>query len=1039
MLAARYKLILAGVMIFYYIKGAFQPESFIKKCDIKGDKMTKNILRSLLGIPLVLFFIFNPSILRAEEIEPELFEGLHIRTIGPAVMSGRVVDLAVVEKDPVVFYVASATGGMWKTENNGVTFKPVFQNQAVHSIGAAAVHQKETQIVWVGTGERANRQSSSWGNGVYKSADGGKTWKHMGLKETRHIGRIVMHPDDPNILYVAAMGHLWGPNPERGLYRSRDGGETWEKILYVDPDTGVADVAVDPGNPNILYAAAYQRRRRPYGFHGGGPGSGLFKSVDGGVTWEELTSGLPERDKGRIGISIFRRDPKIVYVCVEQGWRYNASTAYNERRAGIYRSENRGETWTHMSDWNPRPMYASQILVDPNDDQRIYMQNSFSYSDDGGKTFTRARQSLHGDDRILWVDPADSRHLIKGDDGGVGISYDKAETWLYVTSLPLSQFYRVSVDMRKPYWIYGGLQDNGSWAGPSAVYRRSGILNEDWIKTGGGDGFVNLVDPEDPNTLYTESQYLGLNRFDLKTRESRDIRPGDPKGHIGARRNWDAWGPGEPEPELGNAMAPANWDGPFIISPHNPKILYAGTEQLWKSTDGGYSWASLGNLTTGVDRRELKIMGQRAEETTPSLDDGIPYYPTLTAIAESPLREGLLYAGTDDGCLKISLDGGASWRNEAPDILGLPEGPWISGIEPSRFEEGTVYVAVNNYRNNDYANYLYKSADFGQTWASITGDLPPERVLRTLREDLRNPDLLFLGTELGLFFTLDGGRHWLPLKNNMPTAAFNDLVIHPRDNDLVLGTHGRGIWILDNIACLQELTPEVLASPAHIFSIETAEMIRYARERGHTGDMIFHGENPPAGAVIDYYLKQEMDKKNISLNVLDHRNQKVAELDPKRSKGINRVVWNFRYDSIPGPDLGEEEPSSSLRGPLVVPGLYKVRLEAGLEAGAAVKTRTFRVKEDPRMEIPFDERKEWTLSLLDIAGLYRRASQALEAFSQKAGKEQNPEEEEKGRMLRELNSRIASLYYQVSSWTGRMTRDQQSQLEYFKEMLSQLK
>lgn len=996
-------------------------------------------------VPLVLYFPSIFSSLHAEEPGPDLFDGLHIRNIGPAVMSGRIVDLAVVEEDPVIFYVASATGGLWKTENNGVTFMPVFQNQPVHSIGDAAVHQVKTDVVWVGTGERANRQSSSWGNGLYKSEDGGGTWRHMGLKETRHIGRIALHPKDPDIVYVAAMGHLWGPNSERGLYRSRDGGQFWEKILYIDEDTGVVDVAVDPDKPEILYAAAYQRRRRPYGFHGGGPGSGLFKSTDGGDTWTELTQGLPESDKGRIGISIYRRNPDIVYVCVEQGWRYNASTAYNERRAGIYRSEDKGATWTHMSDWNPRPMYASQILVDPNDDQRIYMQNSFSYSDDGGQTFTRVRQSLHSDDRILWVDPQDSRHLIKGDDGGVGISYDRAATWLYVTSLPVSQFYRISVDMRKPYWIYGGLQDNGSWAGPSAVYRRSGILNEDWIKTGGGDGFVNLVDPEDPDTLYTESQYLGLSRFDLTTRESRDIRPGDPKGHISARRNWDAWGPGLPEPELGNAMAPANWDGPFIISRHHPKTLYAGTDQLWKSADGGYSWTSLGNFTTGIDRREMTIMDQRADETTASLDDGIPYYPTITVIAESPLQPEILYAGTDDGCFHFSIDGGETWRNTAPDMPGLPENAWFSGIEPSRFAEGTVYVTVNNYRNDDYKNYLYKSTDFGRTWMSILGDMPEERVLRILREDPRNPDLLFAGSELGLFFTLDGGRHWLALKNNMPTTAFNDLIIHPRDNDLILGTHGRGIWILDNIACLQELTPEVISSPVHLFSIETAEMIRYAREKGHTGDMIFKGENPPAGAVIDYYLKSEPGEDDIRITVLDHNHQQVAELDPKRGKGINRVIWDLRYDAVPGPNLGEEERRRDLQGPVVVPGIFTVKLETG----GLSKTKTFRVKEDPRIKVPFDERKEWTRSLLDIAEIYKKSSRELEAM--KAWKEQQSDStgkrrqtlsekaEKLERMLRELNNRIASLYYQVSSWTGRLTKDQREQMKYFSDTLSELK
>ncbi|MBS3817890.1 hypothetical protein KGY73_00060 [bacterium] len=1003
--------------------------------------------RLVLSFLFSFIFIFHLGLF-SQGLQKKHIENLEMRTIGPAVMSGRIVDLAVVEKDPYIFYVASATGGLWKTTNNGVTFEPVFQNQGTHSIGDVVVHQDETNIIWVGTGERANRQSSSWGDGLYKSMDGGKSWTHMGLSETHHIGRIVLHPEDPNKVYVAAMGHLWGPNKERGLYRSEDGGKSWEKVLYIDEDTGVVDVAVDPSQPNILYAAAYQRRRRPFGFHGGGPGSGLYKSTDGGDSWKELTQGLPEGDKGRIGISIYRKDPRIIYVCVEQGYRYNASTAYHERRAGIYRSEDRGENWKHMSDWNPRPMYASQILVDPNDDQRIYMENRFSYSVDGGKTFKSPNQSLHGDDRILWVNPNDSRHLIKGDDGGVGISYDQGKTWLYITSLPVSQFYRVSVDMRKPYWVYGGLQDNGSWAGPSATYRRSGILNEDWIKTGGGDGFVNLINPEDKNTLYVESQYLGLSRLDLESREDRSIRPGDPHGHIRARRNWDAWGPGLPEPELGNAMAPANWDAPFVVSHHNPQTIYAGTNKLWKSSDGGYTWSSLGNLTTGINRRDLRIMGQRAKETTPSLDDGIPYYPTLTAIAESPLKQGLLYVGTDDGNLQVSRDDGKTWKNVSGQLPDFPQNGWIADIEASRFDEGTVYVVVNNYRNDDYKNYLYKSSDFGESWTSLVGDLPPERVLRRIREDTRNPELLFVGAELGMYFSIDGGNHWVELENNMPTAAFNDMVIHPRDNDLVMATHGRGIWILDNIACLQELNEKVLASRAHLFSIEPAEMIRYTREKGHTGDMIFRGENPPRGAVIDYYLKEKESEEDVRLDILDTQGSKIVGLKPSTKKGINRVVWDLRHSDIKGPLLdknSDEEDRRTFSGPLVIPGLYKARLQVG----EVIEEKTFRVKEDPRIQQPMDTRKEWTQTLLSIAELYENSSPGVEAFHKVKKKvdeissdaiEDSVKEniEEMDRKYKELNQRIATLYYEVSGWTGRMTGDQQSQMDYYRQMLEKL-
>lgn len=1003
-----------------------------------------------------LFVLCMPLLAQAQAPSPEIFKDLQFRTIGPAVMSGRIVDLAVVEKDPYIFYVASATGGLWKTTNNGVTFEPVFEREGTHSIGDVVVHQKADSIVWVGTGERANRQSSSWGDGVYKSMDGGATWANMGLEDSHHIGRIVMHPEDPSIVFVAAMGHLWGPNEERGLYKTTDGGLSWNRTLYVDAETGVVDVAMDPSDPSILYAATYQRQRRAYGFHGGGPGSGLYKSTDGGETWIELTDGLPFGPKGRIGISIYRSDPSIVYASVEQGYQYNASTRYGERRAGVYRSEDKGKTWALQSDWNPRPMYASQILVDPSDDQRIYMVNSFSYSDDGGKTFTVPRQSLHGDDRIVWVNPTDSRHVIKGDDGGLGISYDRAKTWLYVTSLPVSQFYRVSVDMRDPYWVYGGLQDNGSWAGPNATYRNRGILNEDWIKTGGGDGFVNLVHPTDENTLFNESQYLGLGRLDLKTKRRRSIRPDDPKGRIGPRRNWDAWGPGTPEPELGNAMAPANWDGPFIISAHDPHTIYAGTNILWKSTDGGDGWTALGDLTTGVNRRNLPIMGEIPNDTTLSLDDGIPYYPTLTVVAESPLRPGLLYVGTDDGNLQVSQDDGQSWTEVSERLPGLPESSWISAIEVSRFAEGTVYVAINNYRNDDYANYVYRSEDHGESWIPITNGLPEERVARIIKEDPRAPHLLYLGTELGLFLSFDQGGNWIPFQNNLPTVAVNDLVVHPRDNDLVLGTHSRGIWIFDNLTPLQEASAESLEADAHLFSLAPATMIRYTRERGHAGDMIFYGENPPDGAIIDYHLREPVSAEDISLTVLHGDGTLIRELRPDTTEGVHRILWDFRYARLAGlpiDTINVEEGGTPPRrrpgpeGAQVLPGLYRVQLTVS----GAVYERPVRVLPDPRETVELEERKAWQQSLFAITSLYEAVLseyesvvplqwhvEKLRADSISFNEDAAVAIEDVSELYEELLRRVRVLYGQVDGWIGPLTADQQAQETYFRDMLDQL-
>jgi photosystem II stability/assembly factor-like uncharacterized protein len=965
-------------------------------------------------------------------LDPDLLKGLRLRNIGPANMSGRIVDIAVVESDPYVFYVASATGGLWKTTDNGVTFKPVWEKESVHSIGCLAIFQPNPEILWLGSGERANRQSSSWGDGVYKSSDGGESWTNLGLGDSHHIGRIATHPTDPEVVYVAAMGRLWGPNRERGLYKTDDGGKTWKQILFLDEDTGVVDVAVDPREPQIVYAAAYQRRRQAFGFHGSGPGSALYKSTDGGASWRKLSRDLPEGDKGRMGISIYRRDPRIVYVCIEQGLRYNASTEYGEYRAGVYRSEDRGESWKQMSTWNPRPMYASQILVDPNDDQRVYMMNNYSYSEDGGKTFKDVEQSLHGDDRILWVNPRDSRHLIKGDDGGVGISYDRGLKWLYLTALPVSQFYRVAVDMRRPFWVYGGLQDNGSWAGPSATYHSWGILNEDWVRTGGGDGFFSVPDPSDDRTVYVNSQYLGLTRFDLVSREARSIRPVGKEGEAPKLGNW-----GPPPPRVGKYTAPANWDAPFIVSPHDPKTVYAGMRVLWKSSDRGDSWTSLGDLTNRIDRSELTIMGQRPTASVGSLDDGVPYFSTITALAESPLSPGLVYVGTDDGNLQVSRDGGASWSNLASRIPGLPRMSWVADVVPSRFRAGRVYLAFDNHRHNDFNNYLYLSDDYGQSWTSIAEGLPPRRVIRSVGEDTRNENLLFVGTEFGLFLSIDAGRHWTELRNNLPTMAFNDFVIHPRDNDLVLATHNRGIWILDNLASLQELTPQVLGAEAHLFPVEPAEMIRYSNPKAHAGDMIFKGENPPAGAIIDYYLREKTES-DLVLSIHDAQGAEILQLEPSKERGINRVVWNLRYPALAPPAfryMGSERTPAAPPGPFVIPGRYTARLKVR----GKTYEQSFEVREDPRIEVSAEERREWTESLLLVYEMYKKVTGLMEKAKEAAEAPRAPAEaKELHQTFVELQHRLGTLYGALNGYTGRPTADQRAQQDYFSALVKEL-
>jgi photosystem II stability/assembly factor-like uncharacterized protein len=961
--------------------------------------------------------------------------GLRLRNIGPATMSGRFVDMDVVESNPYTMYVASATGGMFRTTDNGITWTPVFEREAVHSIGDVAIYQPDPNIIWVGTGERANRQSVGWGDGIYKSADGARTWTNVGLKTSMHIGRIVTHPSNPAIVYVAAQGSVWGPGGERGLYRTMDGGKTWQRTLHVDDDTGVTDVAMDSLDPNVLYAASYQRRRSAFGFNGGGPGSALWKSTDAGATWTKLTgNGLPEGEYGRIGISVYRKDPRVVMVSIEQGSRYNASTAYIDRKAGLYRSNDAGKTWRFMSNWNPRPMYASQPTIDPQDDRRVYMLNAYSFSDNGGESFTAPNTTTHGDDRFVWVNPKDSRHMIKLDDGGIGISFDRGLKFLYVQSLPVSQYYRVAVDNERPYNIYGGLQDNGCWKGPSASWTSSGILNEHWSRLCGGDGFFAVPDPTNSRIVFSSSQFLGLGRNDTRTWQGQDIRPGDAQGAIGDRRNWNTWGKNVPEQVLGNAMHPANWDSPIALSPFDPATIYAGAKHLFRSRDRGTTWEDLGDMTTGVDRATLPLMGRKADETVLSIDDGVPYYPGIVSIALSPLTKGLMYVGTDDGRLRMSADDGKTWTDLQDRLPGAPKASWFGGIEASRHNGGTVYVAMDNHRSNDRGNYIYKSADGGKTFTAIAGDMPAGRVVRTIREDVKNPNLLFAGTEIGLFFSPNGGTNWIELKNNMPTLAHNDLAIHPRDNDLVLGTHGRGIWILDKINALQELTPQVMASSAHLFTVTPAYQIRQTNLKAHTGDMWYRGENPANGALVDYWLSAAGTTPVVTVHHAS--GQVVNTLRATSARGVNRAVWNLREADVPlraGFGGGDDAPApAGMPGPLVMPGVYTIRMVAG---GRTIEQKV-EVREDPRIDVTPADRKLWTDTLSQVAALARAFGPVNDRIQK--GPATGAEAADVKRQSRELVSRITGLYGALGRWTGAPTKDQMSRLAYYTTMVKTL-
>ena len=895
--------------------------------------------RFLLAGGLSLVLLISLGAAKTKKTSQDLFtesiiDGLQWRCIGPANMGGRIDDFAVVEKNPHIIYVATASGGVWKTINNGVTWEPIFDDQSTSTTGDVTVAPSNPDIVWVGTGEPNNRQSSSWGNGVYKTTDGGQTWKNMGLRDTHHIGRIIIHRTDPDIVYVAALGHLWGSNPERGLFKTTDGGQTWVKAKFIDENTGFVDVAMDPESPTTLYAAAYQRRRRAWGFNGGGPGSGLYKTTDGGQTWVKLTKGLPNGVTGRIGIDIYRSNPNIVYAIIEH------------QKGGVFRSEDKGLTWRRMSSTNPRPMYYSQIRIDPNNDQRIWVLGARMYvSEDGGKNFrTDYVREIHGDHHAMWINPQNSDHMIVGSDGGIYLSYDRGRTWDFVNSLPLGQFYEVGFDMRDPYYIYGGLQDNGSWGGPSATFYRVGITNEDWFRIGGGDGFYVQVDPADHTIIYAESQNGNLFRFGLKTGESKSIRPQS-----------------EDEKETYRF----NWNCPILISPHDSQTIYYGGNKLFKSSDRGETWVASIDLTTQQDRDKLPLMGVLSDENILSRNDGIDDYGDIITASESPLKEGLLYVGTDDGNLQVSRDGGKTWKNVIDKVIGLPKYTYVSRVVASHFDEGTAYATFDGHRNDDFKAYVFVTGDYGESWKSISSNLPEGGVVNVIREHPRNPNLLFVGTERGAYLSIDKGQKWVRIKSNLPIVPVDDIAIHPRENDLIFGTHGRSIWVLDDITPLERLTKDVLASSSHLFDIREATTFNPYNHKGNLGHKLFVAPNPPLGAVISYYLKEKV-KENVNIVIQDKEGKEIREIKGPKEAGINRIHWNLRYKQPVQPLGGEMGRWFRIQAPYVLPGEYKVTLKVSDQEIA----KTVKIRGDTRIDISFEDRKTHHDALYTLYELY---------------------------------------------------------------------
>ena len=882
-------------------------------------------------------------------LTPEHLQGLEFRSIGPAIMGGRIDDFAVVEQDPQTFYVGTASGGILKTTNNGTTFEPIFDDQLVSSIGDLAIAPSDPQILYAGTGEPNNRQSSSWGNGVYKTLDGGKSWQHVGLTETHHIGRVLVHPGRPELVYVAALGRLWGPNKERGLYKTTDGGRTWSNTKFVDEDTGFVDVAMDPESPDTLYAASYQRRRAPFGFSGGGPGSGLWKTTDGGASWTKLTKGLPEGEIGRIGLAVYLREPKIVYALVEHA-----------KEGGIYRSEDRGESFVKMSSTNPRPSYYSKLRIDPNNDQRVWVMGAPMYtSEDGGKTFkTDVVDKIHGDYHAMWIDPGDSDHMIVGSDGGIHLSYDRGRSWDFVNTVPLAQLYEVAADNQRPYHVYGGLQDNGSWSAPSRTLYRQGIANDEWVRVGGGDGFYTVPDPTDPDVVYVESQDGNVQRLHRSSGQRRIIRP---------------------EPPAGEKYR-FNWNSPILVSPHDTKTIYYGGNRLFGSRDRGDSWTLASpDLTTSdnVKRDATPIFGKPANELL-SRNDGVVHFGTITTIAESPLRAGVLWAGTDDGNLQVSRDGGATWTNVAARVPGVPKGSYVSRVEASRTGEGAAYVTFDGHRSNDFGAYLFFTTDYGQTWKSVSSNIPAGGTLSVVREHPKNAHVLFAGTERGLWVSWDRGGAWTALRGkNLPTVPVDDLLIHPREGDLVLGTHGRGVWILDDAAPLVAL-PQARGQELQLFPIPTATEWRLYDHKANTGHKLFLAPNPPEGALLTYWLGAKPGEKDeVKITVTDASGALVREIKgPKPAIGMNRASWDLRHEAPVKPEEGAPRGfGGPPRGPFVLPGSYTVKVAAaGKEA-----TQTVIVEDDPRIAVSDSVRREWYVTQLAAGKIWAKADAADKA------------------------------------------------------------
>jgi photosystem II stability/assembly factor-like uncharacterized protein len=893
--------------------------------------------------------------------EADILGKLTWRSIGPANNAGRISVVVGIPGDVTTYYVAGASGGIAKTTNAGTTFKQIFDKQSVASIGAIAIAPSDPNVLYVGSGEGNPRNSASFGDGVYKSIDGGNTWTNLGLGDTEKIPRIVIDPRNPEIAYVCALGHEWGPNEERGLFKTTDGGKTWNKILYKNNLTGCSDVDIDPTNANIVYAGMYSFRRWAWYFESGGGETALYKSADGGATWTKLTRGLPKGAMDRIGISVSRSEPSVVYMVTEA-----------KDEGELYRTDDGGDTWRMVNkdpNINFRPFYYSDIRVDPSNSNRIFsLSGSLNLSEDGGKTFTRIASKVHGDHQAMWIDPTMPKHIIGGSDGGWHTSFDGGKTWEVVNTIAFTQFYHVAYDMQEPYHVCGGLQDNMHWCGPSNSLSPQGIRKSDWITFNFGDGFFAVPDLSAPWLVYSATQGGAIVLTDLRTGDERSIHP-DPN-RVGSAGD-----------ALENHKYRFNWNSPIALSPFGPKTVYFGGNVLFRTRNYGQSWDVISpDLSTNDKSKQKSSGGPVVVDNTAA-----EFHSTLLSIAPSPKDSNLIWVGTDDGNVQLTRDGGRTWTNVIKNVQGLAPNAWIATVEASPSDPATAYFAASHHQDNDYAPYFFMTTDYGRTWKKITNGLPTKGWAHVIREDPRNRNLLYAGTENGVYASWNRGERWVSIRNNLAAVPVRDLMIQPRDNDIIVATHGRGMYILDDATAIQRYA-ELATTDVHLFDVRDATRWILAGRDGDLGQKVFTGQNPPNGAVFTYYLKTTA-KDSVHITISDAAGRAIRKLkSPARDSGLNRAVWDLRLDgprqladTTPprqGADTVDDdfEGRFSAAGPYAIPGDYTVTLNAN----GQTRTAKFHVRSDPRMAVTLAELKSQQDVALALRELTSRATQMLE-------------------------------------------------------------